>query len=273
MKMGDIMTKLLKSNFYRLFKSRAFYICTIVYTGLMTLSLVLLKLLDNLFDDSSSAEEISFLNLKDGIGLGIANFSDGQVLLFLAIFISIFITAEYTYGTMKNIVSKGFEKYKIYLSYVITLTLAAYIMVAFCFLITTITGSIITGSIASYNGPVLLKTLRLVVIEMLLHSAITSVFVMVAMTIRSNGGVIAINICILMFGSMAYEILNLIVKNLLEIDTKLNFGDYSLQNNIYAAGQTLDNGGEIIRPILVGLFFLVISTALGILAFRKSDVK
>ena len=40
-------------------------------------------------------------------------------------------------------------------------------------------------------------------------------------------------------------------KNLLEIDTKLNFGDYSLQNNIYAAGQTLDNGGEIIRPILV----------------------
>jgi hypothetical protein len=76
-----------------------------------------------------------------------------------------------------------------------------------------------------------------------------------------------------MFGSMAYEILNLIVKNLLEIDTKLNFGDYSLQNNIYAAGQTLDNGGEIIRPILVGLFFLVISTALGILAFRKSDVK
>ena len=78
--MGDSMTKLLKSNFYRLFKSRAFYMYY-CYTGL-TLSLVLLKLLDNLFDDSSSAEEISFLNLKDGIGLGIANFSDGQVLLF-----------------------------------------------------------------------------------------------------------------------------------------------------------------------------------------------
>lgn len=266
------MANLLKSNFYRLFRSRAFYICAIVYTGLMSLSVLMLKLLDNL-NEGLSGDVVSSFPYKDGISFGIMHFSDGEVLLFLAVFVSIFVTAEYTYGTMKNIVSKGFEKHKIYLSYVITLTVAAYIMIAVCFLITTITGSIVTGSIGSFNGPFLLKTLRSVVIEMLLHSAITSVFVMIAMSIRSNGGVIAINICILMFGNLIYGILNLIVQNLLKIDTELNFMDYGLQSNIYEAGNTLLNGGEIIKPILVGLCFFVVSTALGIIAFRKSDVK
>lgn len=268
------MASLLKSNFYRLFKSKAFYICTIVYTALTSLSLLILKLADNIVSENITVESNidGFMIYKDGLSFGVELFSNGDGILFLAVFIAIFITSEFTYGTMKNIVSKGFERHKIYISIFLTMVVAALIMVTFNFLFSTFIASILTGSIGSYNGTLLLKTLRLVGIEILLHSAFVSLFVMISIIIRNNGGVIAINVLILMFGGLIYQILELVVRNLLKIDIKFSFSDYSLQNNIYLAKTTMD-GEHILRPILVGLIFLVITLALGIIAFRKSDVK
>lgn len=266
------MAKLLKSNFYKMFKSKAFYICTIVYTGITCLTVLLLKLTDQVTDSSGGIDASGLMRYKDGISYGTEILCNGDVLFFIAIFSAIFITSEFTYGTMKNIVSKGFERYRIYFSIFIPMVAATFIMAAFNFLVSTSLASAFIGSFGTYNGDLLLKTLRFVGIEMILHTAFVSMFVMIAIAIRHNGGVIAIDIFIFTFGRLIYQFLELIVRNVFKIDIKFTFSDYSLQNNIFMAISTI-NGEHILRPILVGLSFLVVTMILGIISFEKTDVK
>lgn len=272
------MGRLLKANFYKLFKSKAFYICSVINTAITCLTILILKLSETVVEQTAdeSGETVTTVvglaKYKDGISFGVNIFSEGDVLLFMGILSAIFITSEFTYGTMKNIVSKGFEKYKIYISILITMVAAGFIMDAFNFIVSTGLASALIGSVASYNGPLLIKTLRLVAIEMLLHAAFYSLQVMVALIVRNNGGVIAINIITFMFGNLVYEILELIVRKGFKLNLNFSFSDYGLQNNIIMAVSTL-NGEHILRPILVGLIFLVVTMVIGITAYEKADVK
>lgn len=272
------MVNLLKSNFYRMFKSKAFYICTIVYTAINCLILIMLKLAENVSqpaaDTSLEAEAAAsgLMRYKDGVSYGIELISEGDALFFIAIFSAVFITAEFAYGTMKNIVSKGFERYKVYISILIPVIAASFIMSAINFLVSTALASIFIGSVGSFDGDLLLKTLRFVGIEMLLYAAFVSLFVMIALIVRHNGGVIAIDIIIVMFGRLIYQLLELIVCNVFKINFDFSFIDYSLQNNIFAAINTI-KGEHILRPILVGLIFLAVTLALGLIHFERTDVK
>jgi ABC-2 type transport system permease protein len=279
--MEVVMKNLLKSNFYKLFRSKAFYICTFVDSLLMLIPILILKLTDKLAQNEldSSGEITAYTRFpfmgRNGMTLGLKNVVSSDVLLFLAILVAIFITSEFSHGTMKNIVSKGFEKFKIYISFLITMASAALIMVLFSFLVSTIVGTIVTGSLG-INGEIILRGLRLLAIVMLLYIAMISIFVMIAMTIRSNGGVIAINICTYTFGILIYEVLNLVVRNILDIKTKIDFMDYSIMNNISIVGENILHNGNndfVVRSILVGLVFLIATTALGIMGFKKIDVK
>jgi len=92
---------------------------------------------------------------------------------------------------------------------------------------------------------------------------------MIANTVRNNGGVIAINIIGVLFMSyVLYWALELLFKN------KIKFSLYSVQNNISLFAQNFAPPGEdILRAVLVGLGFFVVTTAIGIFAFNKMDVK
>ncbi len=74
------------------------------------------------------------------------------------------------------------------------------------------------------------------------------------------------------FGSLIYQLVELIFRKGFKLNMNFSFSDYSLKNNIYLATSSL-NGEHILRPVLVGLIFLVVTLAAGILTFEKSDIK
>lgn len=271
------MIKLLRSDLYRLFRSKAFYICMIIYAVLISGTAFLMNWSFKVIESNQEAivgETITIQTtaetlFKDGISYGISSLSDGTIQILLAIVISIFITAEFSYGTMKNIVSKGYQRPKIYLSKLITMVIMTLIMLIVGFLSGTIAVTIITGKLGTFTGTYLWEVMRVVGIETLLHIALASVFAMIAMVIRNNGGSIAGSIIgVSLFGTLIYQLLELIFKN------KVKFSQYSLQYNIglyrLDIAPPMD---DIIRSIIVGIAFLVLSTVIGIIAFKNTDIK
>lgn len=266
------MIRLLRADFYRLFKSKSFYICTIIAMVLVSGSAFLMEWSYRMMassPDLSVSAAGAYSIFQDGITYGLQVFYGGNSLLYIAIITAIFVTSEFAFGTMKNAVSKGFPKQQIYLSKVITMTASTFILIFMMFVAATISATIISGKIGAFTWTFAGQILVMMVVELILHAAITSVFVMIANTVRNNGGVIAINIIgVMTIAPSLYIALELLFKN------KIRFSLYGIQYNMFLFAQNIaPPSGDILRAIVVGLSFLVVTTALGIYAFNKMDIK
>jgi hypothetical protein len=89
------------------------------------------------------------------------------------------------------------------------------------------------------------------------------------MLVRNTGAAIAINILgVIYFGRYIFQLLDLIFK------AEKSFSRYNLVDVASSFYNTLvDSSDDLIRAVLVGLAYLAASTAAGIFAFRKMDVK
>jgi len=256
------MKNLLKSDFYRLFKSKSYYICMLVAAALIIVGLVI--------SNALSKQDVAYATLlnKDGMSYGLKTFGDGNVIMIMSIFISIFVTAEFSQGTMKNVVSKGFSKVQVYLSKLVTMTVATYIAFLVAFIVSVVGGSIITGKFGDFTGAFVGIAMKTIGIELLLTLAMTAVFVMIAMVFKNLGGVIAINII------GVFTFLNLIFSALQYlVDNKIKFTEFSLSYNMSLYGVDQVAGSIFLRSTIVGLVFLAVFTALGLWLFKKADVK
>ncbi len=260
------MSKLLRSDFYRLFRSISFYICTIVAMGLMAINIILMDMANKMTEGETVFDITS--RYKDGISYGLTAFSNGNVQMLLSIVLAIFVTAEFSHGTMKNVVSKGFSKLQIYFSKLITMLAATYIIIIATFIVGTLAATVIIGNIGDLNSDYLVQIFKTGGIEILLNTALVALLLLVAMVIRNLGGTIAINaIGIMSFGPLIFSLLEYLVKG------KIKFSEFSLLNNIAFLANVKAESSDYIRAIIVGVVFFTVSTTLGIIAFRKADVK
>ena len=112
------MSKLLRSDFRRLFRSKLFYLCL-----LPTAVTMMFALFNNL----------QYLEVMENLELPLDNllFMGTTVIGFpIAIFTSFFIGTEYSDGTMRNKILVGNSRSSVYLSYLITTSVAALAMLA-----------------------------------------------------------------------------------------------------------------------------------------------
>lgn len=256
------MSNLLRSDLYRLFKSKSFYICMAVEACLFILGMVIIYLMNQ------TEPAIVTLEAQNGIDYGLTALTTSDITLLLGIIIGIFVTAEFSHGTMKNVVSKGFSKVNIYLSKLVTMVIATFIFMLFILIVGVIGATILTGNLGELSGENVLKIFQIIGIEMLLYTALASLYLMFSMVLRNLGGVIAINI---IYASIVerlfFSLLQLIAKD------KIEFSKYSLFNNIsfYSIGDF--TGSDLLRSAVVAIVVLAVTTALGIFAFTKTDVK
>jgi ABC-2 type transport system permease protein len=260
--MGVTMSNLLRSDFYRLFKSKSFYICMAVEACLFILGIVVLYLMQN------SDPTMVITDPSSGIDYGMSAVFGSDLIMLIGIVIGIFVTAEFSHGTMKNVVSKGYSKIYIYLSKLITMIAASYIFIAVVILVGTISATIVTGNLGDFSGEYVGWMFKTLGIEMLLYASVTSLFLMLSMVVKNLGGVIAINIIYaLMAERLIFTLLQYAVKS------KIKFTEFSLLNNISFYAADTATGSDYLRSAIVGLVVLAVTTVLGIWAFTKSDIK
>ena len=280
------MQNLLKSDFYKLFKMKSFYVCAIIAAAmaaiLMFISLQLNNMMQSMSDTMGDMMTSQMVTLKNILPTIISPTGDYFILVIIGV--CLFITIEYNAGTLKNIAARGFKREYIFLSKLIVCIIEAFI-ITLCFAVSSVIfGLIFLGTPAGGFGDGYFTELFAIYgVDILILIGYVSFIAMVAYLIRTNGGTIAITLC-------AHYLVPIIISmfNVVTIMNDASDSDLekmvSYTNNQYGQvayywigtlGETVSesyHNGTIYIPILVALAYIVVSGAIGMLVFKKRDI-
>jgi len=265
------MLNILKADFYKLKKNKAFFVCGIlcfIFSILMIVSYEANLQSDLKFEptdhDYVRALEISGQTsavwaLKKFLPM---NYNA----LLIGIFIAIFITSEFTYGTIKNTLSRGVARSKMFLSKFLVCSAAALFMQILFISMLLITSSIIWGydpqGISSFSG-----LITVVLSQLLAILAFTALFTFISTAVRANGSAIAI---IILYTTVITTVIS-------AFSLIFGFGDnakdYWLGGVIYKLAAVTPVHGDVAHGIIVVAVWGILSLAAGIMLFNKMDIK
>ena len=257
---------IIKSEFYKLKKSRAFYICLLACVALAVFSVVLAGsiqagiLVRGAADAAETAEPLTGVSLlEQTLGLDFLP-------TIIAVFVSIFVAGEFANGAMKNYVSKGYSRVKIYLSKFLVCGVAVMAMYGVNTALACAIGSALWGfDPAGFATAGSIATMLLS--EGLLLMAYTSVFVFLAMWLRSNGASIAVNICVVSLFSTILMLTSFITGD------SVTLANYWISGNVSALASIAPESGAVLQGVVVGFCYLIGGAVLGSLLFKKQDIK
>lgn len=255
------MRKLLSADLYKLYRNQTFWLCTLIAAGLGVYMLIV----DNTMNAPELVHNQLSANAKN-IGWALTqNISDVVILLF-SVPVSIFVASEFHGGTMKNIVTKGFGRTRIYFSKL----LVSLLMMIFMFL-TFMLASMVTGGILwgfTMNAAMLVKILQYIGLQLLSGCALACVYVAVAILIQNSAVVIAANLLLTLMGKFPVWIVDTIMGK------GLNNGNYYwLVNNIMNFKTPSPAVVDMQRMIVVSLGYMICFVITGCTVLRYRDSK
>lgn len=256
------MINVLKSDFYKLFLRKAFYICGVI-SGLIGVLLVVL--INNEFP---FAKELGYNGISSSyIGLG-------QVTLLTTVFLSMFVSSEFAYGTIKNMCSKGISCVSIYLSKVVMGAFTSIVYTLFTGLCGFIAGSLMWG-VGEFNIDEFWNILRLFALFILAELCLQSVFIMISFLIRHTGGTVSANLAVYVLApALLLPLLDYIIKSLKWFELEGGVSKYWVGSYMQIFSGTLQLEQEVIcTGIIVCLIYFIVSTAIGIISFYKRDIR
>lgn len=252
------MLNLLRADFYKLRRSKSFFIC------LGILAIIVAYIIIDFKSSSHIKEQLSPSTFHWVYML----FNEKAFLpyfipMFQAIFITMFITNEYTTGTIKDCVSLGFNRMKIYMSKLITVSVGSILMMLVAIFTTEITSIFVFGIYGYFSMYDLLLLVRMFLIQGLLYTAYGSIFLMISFLIKNVGGTMAFNIFLsIMIGPPLASIIG---------DSYL--GRILLLMNFSPTAIPHPQGVDISIAIAVALFYLILCSTIGKFTFKKQDIK
>ena len=279
------MLNMLHGEFYKLKKSRSFYIIILIAMGLILLLYATLHMVDNIHEEEQSGntrivvkgeeevvldEEGNVVPISQQVGImGIVQqmFDSHFTEFIIAIFISIFVTAEFGNGAIKNVVGKGYSRRTVFLSKLIAAVFVTIIMSLAIIMIIIVLGIPFLGK----KGLEMLvwKDLSIYIgIQMIFGISFTGIINLVGEFTRSLAASISINLGILMFSTSITAGLDLLFHNLNWKPSQYWVLDFQSACPITNFDQTF-----IIRGIIVSVIWFLITTVIGVMHFKKADVK
>ncbi len=249
------MKKLLRFEFYKLWRQKSMRVCSIILICLSVLSLFMAKSVWN----NGGADVLS---IPTAISLTISALSSCSFSLILAIFTALFISEDNSEGIIKNIYSKGYDRIKVFLSKIIVVSTYCIVMAIICY------------GIAFFGGMIMFSTektapfseLTVVPIQLLLMLAYTCLYGLIASTTKKSGGAIA--------GCIVVPILITLVIGL--IDTSLHlesftFGAYWLENMFSSVNIQNASSKSLLIGGFGGIIYAVVFVLLGIFISKKNE--
>lgn len=254
------MLSVLKSDFYKLFLRKSFYICGLIAGAF---GILLVVLINNVYPD---AKDFGYSGINS-IGVGI-----GQITLLATIFLSMFIPSEFGFGTIKNMASRGISRINIYLSKLIVGIFTSIVYTIFVSLCGFVSGSIMWG-VGEIKGNEGLDLLKMFGLFILAEICLQSVFIMVGFLVRHMGGTVAINLGIyVVISQVIFPIVDYAVKAWPLLGYNINSSEYWV--GTYTQTFTAMNIEQDIinKGIIVCLVYFVLSTVIGVLDFCRRDI-
>lgn len=256
------MSKLLKTDLYILKRSKSFYWCAGLNIFLSVITVLLLWAAVRLLGNVDISDPSLGINIGGAPMLEVI-VSQGYCVLLSAIFASIFVASDFVNGTIKNIMSRGVSRIKFYLSKFIVCACVTAFFVISSLIVGALMGTLIWGfdplGTADAWGIV-----SLVLSQTFLSICYTSLFVFMAFAIRSGGGT-AVNILIVLFGSLIFSFVTYFLKD-------VNLVYYWLEGALNNTASMSVATDELFKSLGIGLAWGGLAFGGGLLMFLKRDI-
>ena len=262
------MINILKSDFYKLKKGKAFWICIALCIAFAIFMVVAIqtgmnRAIANPTLDAENAQLIEMSKQASGVWALQYFLPMGFNIVFIGIFVAIFVSSEFTFGTMKNTLSRGADRIKVFFSKFTVCSCAALVMLIAFILAILASGTILWG----FGTVTLSAMLNMVLLQALLIIAFTALFVFISMTMRSNGGAIATNIICVTMASTLLGALSMLFGG------SIDLSQYWLSTSVSKLATLTPASGDVVSGIIIAICWAVGSILIGTILFKKQDVK
>lgn|GEM_PF-6111829 len=270
------MGRLIAIDFYKIFRTKFFYIIGLVLVGLCVLSSVsfvqaalknydMVGMTGGTAEFSKAAWRMVFLNF-------------GNMDMCLVILTILFLCSEFSFGTMKNIATKGYSRESIYLSkfFVSLFCMAIYLILT---VVTSLVTSLFAGATRltdfySFPSNIVMPFL----FSLLFFAVYISLALMISSLIRKSGSALAIYVALTLVLNIVPGLLRNFIFSTFNKEFDLSKYLYSgcfAEISQYGYGFFNATGlpsENFARYLCVGLFFLVLTLGVGIYYFREKDI-
>lgn len=250
------MGKLLNFEFRKLFRQKSFYICCALLLIFVFLSAAITKLI------AENTEDV-YYGLPSASDTLYSALSGANATLIIGIFTTLFVCADYSDGTIKNIYAKGYTRTSVYFS-----KLTAVLASAAAFCIVTWCGGLLAGILLS-ESPVGLNIELFAALgaQLFIVCGYTGLFFALAMLIKKTGGSVAACIVGPMLFSMLFTTINTVIDS-----SAFNLADYWLDGLFVNLSQSGASGETILAALLLSVAYAVVFTAIGVLFNKRQAV-
>lgn len=274
------MTGLIKADFKKLFKSKTLLVCSLIALGISLLTVFVMHMaLSVLGDKMQMAKDMmSMAGGDESIDMSVALsqipdnniwsfvdmlFKDSNIGIFIAICVCVFVASEYSMGTLKNIVSRGFSRNQIYFSKLLVSVVCSVIITA----VYVTGGAIMSTFWANEEVKATVSQIILSIISyMLIIFAMTSLYLMIAFIVAKSGLSIAVSIGAVVLISSIFEMLAMSIEHF------ENYSKYWLPNTLSIVSTSIKDGQWYV-PMLIAAGYFAVTTIIGLLVFKKRDIK
>ena len=250
------MWNIMRSEFYKVFKSKVTWVTQFVFLGIAAIRIVVV-----LFAKTKSGD---WEMIMQNTGISVFSTYPSGTLYFVlvALFVGGLVTSEYTTGTVKQVVSRGVPRTQIVIGQYVALSVAMTV-------ITWIPSLLLMGiySLAWSFGSISLgRFLLLIIAQIVVIWSYVAISMLIGHVTRSGGLSVGINLIILLVGSMATSIAAV----LLDWEWLIDYWLVTMQNTAlsYASGV-----GTQCKYILILTLIGAVATGLSALLFEKRDVQ
>lgn len=251
------MIQLLKSDFYKLKRQKSFYVCLLVVVLYMAyIPIDFQSSVDRLEQISPSTIEWVYLMFKE------QSFLPYVMTIVQSIFITLSVTYEYDSGTIKDPIALGFNRIKIYLSKLIVLSAATWIIMLAGVLTTIFSVSIVFGIYGSFGFIDGIWMLRMLLLQGLLFCGYTSIYLVLAMLIKKSGVSMAFNL-----------IFSFILVSLPSIIRSFSWSRLFLPMNFEPIAMPQPILSDIYLVAGIAVLYLLITNIFGVFIFIKQEIK
>lgn len=191
------MSMLVKNEFFKLLKSKRYYVFICIVIALIILLAIATKSILN--SESVNEEIINRIRPYDFPMQVLGSMTDFLLPVFLTLIITFFISDEFVATTFKLPLLHGFKRVEVLLAKVITTIIVVFLLLVITFLVSYGISFMIWGS-EVYNTAVILETIKGYILTLVPLISFMFIIVTIALLSKNSGVVIGIMVSLLVGG-------------------------------------------------------------------------
>lgn len=262
------MNNLLKADFYKLIKSKSCYVAPVVAAVLILIGVLLEWSMAKLSSGAVIPAEVMLSLGYTSRSFVFGASSSANLRLLILIMCCLFVCGDYAGGTMRLQLATGENRFAVYFSKVIVLSVYAVGLVIFSVLVSAAISSCFFSYGVEFTGAEFGLLMRSIAISAYVAVGYVVFYSFIAFSVRTTGGSIGVCIVEYLFLSVVVAVISAFTDGL---DNLLMYVLNTIEQ--YAALTTEFVTKDILYVVFVPLVTIVVSGAAGSLIFWKRDIK